>query len=191
MSSDGDPDDPRPRSFHDSVEFIASRSTYEPCPEAAFAFHARAVADGSVECERFRIDEGLDAFYEAAVELCTADPVIDVDALLGERCVLEVIRGPRRRRLCGLVRRAEKLESWGGRRRARLHVVPALWALSQRTDCRAFQGKTAIEVVMEVLEGAGLDAAYVASQLPREHPRREYCVQYRETDLAFVSRLLE
>ena len=99
------------------MEFIASRSTHEPCPEAAFAFHARVVADGSLECERLRVDEGLDLLYEAAVELCTADPVLDVDALLGERCVLEVIRGPRRRRLCGIVRRAEKQESWGGRQR--------------------------------------------------------------------------
>jgi type VI secretion system secreted protein VgrG len=191
MNSPGDPDDPRPRAFNDSVEFIASRSTHEPCPEAAFALHAHGLAEGALECERFRLDEGLDALYEAVLEVCTVDPVVDVDALLGARCVLEVIRGPRRRRLCGIVRRAEKLESWGGRRRARLHVVPALWALTQRTDCRAFQGKTAIEVVEDVLAGAGLEGAYIASQLTRDYPRREYCVQYRETDFAFVSRLLE
>jgi hypothetical protein len=147
------PDDPRPRAFNDSVEFIASRSTLEPCPEVAFAFSARGAADGSLECERVRVDEGLDALYEAVVEVCTADPVLDVDALLGERCALEVIRGPRRRRVCGVVRRAERLESAGGRRRARLHVVPALWALTQRTDCRIFQGKTAIEVAEEGARG--------------------------------------
>ncbi|MFO0607204.1 MAG: hypothetical protein U0324_28840 [Polyangiales bacterium] len=105
------PDAPRPASFNDSVEFIASRSAQEPCPEAFFAFSSRGAPEGSLECERFRVEESLDALYEAVVEVCTAEPVLDVDALLGERCLLEVGRGPRRRRFHGLVRRAERLDS--------------------------------------------------------------------------------
>ena len=70
-------------------------------------------------------------------------------------------------------------------------MVPALWALSQRVDSRVFQHQTAVEVVEAVLAAAGLGEGYVASQLTRDLPRREYCVQYRESDLAFVQRLLE
>jgi type VI secretion system secreted protein VgrG len=76
------------------------------------------------------------------------------------------------------------------RREYHLSIRPALWLTSQSTDCRIFQDKTVVEIVEEVLkayDGLSVDL----SQVTQSHPKREYCVQYRESDLDFLARLLE
>jgi type VI secretion system secreted protein VgrG len=73
-----------------------------------------------------------------------------------------------------------------------LHVVvaPTLWNLSKRADCRIFQAMSAVDIVKKVLLEAGVPAAQQDFRLHDAHATRTYTVQYRETDLAFVHRLL-
>jgi type VI secretion system secreted protein VgrG len=75
-------------------------------------------------------------------------------------------------------------------RLARVYVVPALWGLSQRIDSRIFQEMNAIQVVRSVLRAAGVYTGRLEVELRGEYLTREYCTQYRESDLAFVLRLL-
>ena len=70
--------------------------------------------------------------------------------------------------------------------RYRAEVVPQFWLFTRRANCRIFQGKSADEILKLLLEG--LDVAY---ELTGSFPKRDYCVQYRETDFAFASRLME
>jgi type VI secretion system secreted protein VgrG len=76
-----------------------------------------------------------------------------------------------------------------GRRAYRAEMVPTLWMLGQRSDCRVFQNMEADKVIEEVLKDAGV--ANVQNKIGASLPKREYCVQYRETDLDFISRLME
>jgi type VI secretion system secreted protein VgrG len=70
-----------------------------------------------------------------------------------------------------------------------IEVVPWLWFLSKITDCRIFQEKTVPEIVGQIFEDHGfLD---FRNNLSRTYTSWDYCVQYRETDFQFVSRLLE
>ncbi|MCA8977189.1 MAG: type VI secretion system tip protein VgrG [Planctomycetes bacterium] len=71
-----------------------------------------------------------------------------------------------------------------------LVVVPWLWMLTKRTDCRIFQQKTVVEIVEAVFSKLGF-TDYDKSNLRATYPALEYCVQYRETDFDFMSRLLE
>jgi len=66
---------------------------------------------------------------------------------------------------------------------------PWLWFLGNRTDNRIFQNMSAVEIVEEVF-GAYPSAAY-EKRLQGSYAPRDYCVQYGESDLAFVQRLLE
>jgi len=68
-------------------------------------------------------------------------------------------------------------------------VVPWIWFLSLTQDCRIFQEKNVLEIVEEVFEKYG-NAEYEI-RCVETPPQREYCVQYRESDLDFVSRLME
>jgi type VI secretion system secreted protein VgrG len=67
-----------------------------------------------------------------------------------------------------------------------LEVVPELWLLDRKLRSRTFQHINVPDILKKLL--TGLDVAY---QIDGAFEPREYCVQYRETDLAFASRLME
>jgi len=69
------------------------------------------------------------------------------------------------------------------------HIVPWFWFLTLFSDCRIFQNMTVPDIVEAVFKGRGF--TNFKSQLQSSYTAREYCVQYRETDFNFVSRLLE
>ncbi|RWP00944.1 MAG: type VI secretion system tip protein VgrG [Mesorhizobium sp.] len=68
-------------------------------------------------------------------------------------------------------------------------IRPWLWFLGNTTDCRIFQNMSVIEIVEEVF--SKYSTAKFEKRLQGSYPPREYCVQYDETDLDFVQRLLE
>ncbi|TGS65798.1 type VI secretion system tip protein VgrG [Mesorhizobium sp. M3A.F.Ca.ET.201.01.1.1] len=68
-------------------------------------------------------------------------------------------------------------------------VRPWLWFLGNTTDCRIFQNMTVVEIVEKIFSKYGI--AKFEKRLQGSYPSREYCVQYDESDLDFVQRLLE
>jgi len=68
-------------------------------------------------------------------------------------------------------------------------IVPWLWFLSLNQDCRIFQQMTVLEIIEEVFGKYG--QADFEKKCVESYQPREYCVQYRESDLDFVSRLME
>lgn len=65
-------------------------------------------------------------------------------------------------------------------------VVPALWLLTRRAQSRIFQQLSVREILAKVF--SGLDVSW---KLEGTYEPRDYCVQYRETDFDFASRLME
>ncbi len=68
-------------------------------------------------------------------------------------------------------------------------LVPSLWFLSLGWNCKIFQNLTVPQIVEEVLQANGVKEYKLSLQ--GTYPEREYCVQYRESNLNFISRLLE
>lgn len=128
----------------------------------------------------------LDLLGESSTE-------IDFAQLLGQRVTvtLELVGGSKRY-FNGIISRL----SQGGRVPSpfgefdltsyRAEMVPQLWLLSRRIQSRIFQQLGVPDILRKVF--AGLDVAY---QLQGTYHPRDYCVQYRETDLDFASRLME
>jgi type VI secretion system secreted protein VgrG len=67
-------------------------------------------------------------------------------------------------------------------------VQPWLWYLTRTTDCRIFQNKSVPEVLDDVLGKYGFQ---FEKRLTGSYRTWEFCVQYQESDFAFVSRLME
>jgi type VI secretion system secreted protein VgrG len=65
-------------------------------------------------------------------------------------------------------------------------VFPKVWLLTRRAQSRIFQQKSVPDILKAVLQGFDCDF-----QLRSQYEPREYCVQYRETDFDFASRLME
>jgi type VI secretion system secreted protein VgrG len=70
----------------------------------------------------------------------------------------------------------------------RIVLRPWLWLLSRTSDCRIWHDKTAIEIIEEVFRDRGFSDFKAVTT--KSYCKIEYCVQYRETDLNFVCRLM-
>ncbi|MCA9290055.1 MAG: type VI secretion system tip protein VgrG, partial [Phycisphaerales bacterium] len=70
-------------------------------------------------------------------------------------------------------------------------VVPAAWLLTQNRDCRIFQDppNSVLDIVTSILDEHGITV--INSVDAAQHRGRTYCVQYRESDFDFISRLME
>ena len=71
----------------------------------------------------------------------------------------------------------------------RATLVPWLWFLTRTSDCRIFQQKSVPDILEEVFRDAGFSD--FKKDLRASYQPRDFCVQYRETDFNFVSRLME
>jgi type VI secretion system secreted protein VgrG len=67
-----------------------------------------------------------------------------------------------------------------------LNIVPQFWLLAHRAQSRIFQRQSVPDILKKVL--AGLDVSF---QIQGTFEQRDFCVQYRETDFNFASRLME
>ena len=68
-------------------------------------------------------------------------------------------------------------------------IVPWLWFLTRTANCRIFQNMTIPDIIAKVFKDRGF--GNFKNLLQGSFEKREYCVQYRETDFNFVSRLME
>jgi len=138
---------------------------------------------------RFEGDEGISSLYEFRVEIAAHE--IDLDALVGTGATLTIDGLDEHRHLHGEI---ADIEYIGETRRYSLYaltIVPALARLRYRYGCRIFQGLSTPEIVREVLKLAALPSDSYRFNLAGDYAARDYCVQYRESELAFLSRLLE
>lgn len=138
------------------------------------------------------LTEQLSATYSCLVTLTQHDPNADPEALIGTSCQLTLARGTQtERRVCGIIRSVRHHHPLEGAAVIDIEIVPALMALAQRTDSRIFQSLTVPQIVDRVLSAGLQPYQRTARQsLNATYAQRDYCVQYRETDLAFVQRLL-
>lgn len=70
----------------------------------------------------------------------------------------------------------------------RLTVKPWLYLLHHSKKCRVFQESSVQTIVTSIFDDLGFKGAYSVKSMPST--KREYCVQFNETDFEFVTRLL-
>jgi len=138
------------------------------------------------------------AGFAMTVDCLCVDTHLALKALIGQPVLLELLTADSLsslRPFHGHVTTAELLGSDGGLARYRLTVAPWLAFLAHRQDSWVFQGQTVPEIIEEVFadyQGQGTLAPAWRWDLADTsvYPQRSLCVQYQETDLAFVQRLL-
>ena len=139
--------------------------------------------------------ETLSAGFEIVLDLLSTDAHHELKRFLGRAVSLGTrLSDGQLVQRTGLVRAAQKLGSDGGFARYRLTVVPWVWLLGRGRHNRVFQDKTVIQIIEAVFADYADVASWqwadeVADFLADTRPR-SYCVQYGESDYAFMSRLL-
>ncbi|MCX7279792.1 MAG: type VI secretion system Vgr family protein [Burkholderiales bacterium] len=145
--------------------------------------------------EAFAASESLHSVGSRDIIALSTQASIATDQLLGQRASLQIsLSDGGRTPFTGLVVQAAQLGSYGGLARYHLRVAPWIWLLGQSRTSRVWQDMSTIQIVDAVFQSYQAVAAWRWSDevgpFLRNSPPRSYCVQYRESDLAFVSRLL-
>ncbi len=158
---------------------------------ADFTFEGGGLGPPDLEVVRFDGNEGVSELFRFDVEMVSRDPDVDIDAMLGANAVLTLSLPEGERKIHGIVSRFELTGM--GRQLAHYsaRLVPKVWTLSLRRQSRIFQGKNTPEIIADVLDGAGIPLDFYKTDFSRTYKSRNFCVQYRETDLDFLMRLLE
>jgi len=151
---------------------------------------ASTLGDGVLLLAAMTATESLGRLFEFELDLRSTDYAIAMDNILGENVTVAVDKqGEEKRYFNGFV--AGFRQRPGTERLAHYSAVlrPWLWFLTRTSDCRIFQEKSAPDIVKEVFRDHGFTDFEEA--LNGTYPTYDYCVQYRETDFNFVSRLME
>lgn len=139
---------------------------------------------------RFSGSEELSRLFEYELEMVSNDDSLDPTQIVGENITWVLNQsGDAPRYWNAHVSRFRYSGQSDAGTTYRATVVPWLWFLTQTTDCRIFQNKTSPEIIQQIFRDLGFRDFRL--QLSATYAKREYCVQYRETDFNFVSRLME
>jgi len=136
----------------------------------------------------FELTESLSSLFHGRLDLASTFSDIAAADTLEQPVDLVVWQdGQPLRRFTGVVNEFARGDT--GHRRTRYEVIiqPPLWRLGLMHNSRIFQTQSSDAIVRKLLEERGIiDITFDLKRTPEE---REYCVQHRETDLAFLERL--
>jgi type VI secretion system secreted protein VgrG len=161
---------------------------------ASFAGHR------NLEIIEMHAREAISRPYEANLAVKIAqDKTVDAQELIGQPCsiVIDHYDSDRTRVIHGIIGRFAQLGEADEFSRCEMVIYPLLWLLGLDVDFRIFQNKSVPDIIEEVIGSFQQESPYSGVKFDREfvlkdeYTPREMCVQYNESSLVFLSRLME
>ena len=130
--------------------------------------------------------------YEFEIELVHESGSLDFSTLLAQPACLGISdKSGGVRHVHGIIRSLTQLHTANLRTHYRCLLVPRLWFLGLVTDHRIFQNMSVPRIIEQILTEQNFTGDSYAFKCFFDYAPREYCVQYGETALHFISRLCE
>ncbi len=152
--------------------------------------------EASLDVRRFSVHEGMSSLFSASVWARSPNEGIDPEGIVGHKASLQITGGlagevlGATRCFSGICAHLEQQQAEvTGLSTYYLRIVPSLWLLSQRTNHRIFQRATVPDIADEVLAEWQIQPSWRIDRAA--YPRLDYRVQYGESDLGFLDRMLE
>ncbi len=128
--------------------------------------------------------------FQYHLELLSEDDAIDFKSIVGQRVTVKLLLADASPRYFnGFISRFSQGARDGVLTSYHAEMVPWLWFLTRTADCRIFQKKSIPDIIQQIFKDLGFTDFKL--NLYSNFEPRDYCVQYRETDFHFVSRLME
>lgn len=164
--------------------------------EPEFLLQCLAIDDPTLQVYRFRGREAMGQPSEFTVELTSQQAALDLASPVGTPARLQLHgRTPLghcySRYVHGVVVRMAQLSAGARYSRYELVLVSQLGTLAFSRDSRIFSNLTTPQIIAQVLEEQGIPKERVSLLLHGHYQPRNYCVQYQESPLQFLTRLLE
>ncbi len=136
----------------------------------------------------FMAHEAISQLFELKLDLLAENKTtIPFEKLLGASVTVSLnLLGDSTRHFNGIVSRLTQGERDETFTLYRAEVVPQLWLWTKKVQSRVFQHLSVPDILKQVLKGLKVTYQFQVNYHPRD-----YCVQYRESDFAFASRLME
>jgi type VI secretion system secreted protein VgrG len=148
-----------------------------------------ALPEGTFGLTRLEGTDSINELFEYRVSAVSEEKIVDFDDLIGTDMTIRLEgRDNAIYFYNGIVTDA----NWGGAKDGlytyQFILRPWMWLASQRRNQRIFHKKSAPDIIVDVLSAYATD---YNKELTGTYPVLEYTVQYGETDLSFVCRLME
>jgi type VI secretion system secreted protein VgrG len=136
------------------------------------------------------VNERLGRLFQFDLDLLSNDPEIKLQDILAQNVTVRYQRSDGENRYFnGFVSQFSQAGMHGNLFVYRATLRPWFWFLTRTADCRIFQNKTVPDIIKEVFRDEGFSD--FEDSLSGTYREWDYCVQYRETDFNFISRLME
>ncbi len=148
----------------------------------------------AIRVHRFTGHEAISQLFSFEIEiLCTDSDGFEAEGAAGALASLVLeLDGEEIRTIHGMIARVDDLLTTETEHSAyRLLLVPRAYRLTLVDVQEVFVNTSIPDIVSQKLELVGLGATDVEMRLSQAYAPRDFVVEYRETDLAFVSRLTE
>ena len=140
--------------------------------------------------KRAIIREGLSKLTETTIEFQSKNKAVKLDKIVGREMNVHLIaEGNKERVFSGTCVSVENLGFRDGYGHYVAEVRPWFWMLTRIQDCRVFQEMSAVEIIKQIFSDHGFSE--FQDRLSESYEKRNYCVQYRESDFDFICRLME
>ncbi|HEY7208968.1 MAG TPA: type VI secretion system tip protein TssI/VgrG [Bryobacteraceae bacterium] len=138
----------------------------------------------------FAGSEAISQLYRFDLDLLSEKDSLKFDDIVGKNVTLRLFDADgNERKWHGFVSRFAQGPQDRRLTSYRAEMVPWLWFLTRTADCRIFQNKKVPDIIQKIFNDLGFHDFEL--RLYGNFAPRDYCVQYRETDFNFVSRLME
>ncbi|BEO81442.1 type IV secretion protein Rhs [Serratia marcescens] len=138
----------------------------------------------------FTTQEGLSSNSQYSLEFECEQADVDYESLLGEGVRIQIERPDfGSRPFYAYVIGASDAGQHQDKFVYKLELSTWLWFLMQNRNSRIFQDLNVLDIIEQIFSRYGF--ADYRLDIQGTYPTREYCVQFSETDFAFISRLLE
>ncbi len=137
-------------------------------------------------------EEGISELFSYDVEILSGNRSISAESMIGDKAKVVILPEEGEGRIVHAMIAQWRAAGVIGQdlRQYRARLVPWLWFLGHSTDCRIFQNLNVPDIIERVFKTFGF-TDFQMSVSRGDYPKLEFCVQYRETALNFVSRLME
>ena len=153
-----------------------------------FSFRINGIS-ARFDVVEFSATEYISSPFELSLMLTSKDEISFEDAV-NQSAVLTILKSEANRYIHGIIDQLVYTEQYADVFIYQARVVPSLWLLYLKHDCRVFQDKSVPDIIQSVLDEHSLNHK-LDFRLKRNYPILEFCAQYQESDFDFISRLME
>lgn len=132
--------------------------------------------------------EAISKLFQFNLTAYSENLSIDSKQLIAKSITFKINTNPQRI-FNGIVSKFSASEISNDVREYHIEVMPALWLLNFTSDCQIFKNQTTLQILKTICDKFNINID--SSGIEGKQTLREYCVQYNETNLNFINRLLE